>query len=66
MPENRATSPEDLPCPICKRPLKRTADRMMSAFECVQCGPFTDFNRVSARTLSGEPGPEEPGSDPTS
>jgi hypothetical protein len=64
MPEESPTTPEPLACPICQRPLRRTADRMLSALECEQCGPFTDFNRASARALSGEPGPGS-GNDPT-
>jgi len=30
-------------CPICRRTLKWTADRWLDAFECEQCGQFTDF-----------------------
>jgi hypothetical protein len=32
-----------VPCPICGRPLKATADRWFAALECDRCGQFSDF-----------------------
>lgn len=64
MPEDRQKMQEQLPCPICQRPLRRTADRLLSALECEQCGPFTDFSGGSARGTGGAPGHGD-GNDPT-
>jgi hypothetical protein len=55
---------EPLACPICQRPLRRTGDRLFSALECEQCGPFTDFDGVASRSMAGEQGPDDPGSNP--
>ena len=44
MDDESSTAPDALACPICQRPLKRTSHRLLSAFECEQCGPFSDFN----------------------
>jgi len=38
---------EPVACPICGRPLKWVADRWLAAFECEQCGQFTDFGGAS-------------------
>ena len=63
MPEEHQKTQEQLPCPICQRPLKRTADRLLSALECERCGPFTDFSGGSAPGTGGAPGPGD-GNDP--
>ena len=38
---------EPVACPICGRPLRRTADRWLSVFECDRCGQFSDFGDAS-------------------
>jgi endogenous inhibitor of DNA gyrase (YacG/DUF329 family) len=43
---------EPVTCPICGQPLKRTADRWLSAFECDRCGQFSDFG--DALTSAGK------------
>jgi hypothetical protein len=43
-------SPEPIACPICHRPLRRTSGHLLSALECEQCGPFSDFTGSSMRT----------------
>jgi hypothetical protein len=47
MPHECAPPPEPVACPICGRPLKWTADRWLAAFECDQCGQFSDFGGAS-------------------
>ena len=36
-----------VPCPICGRPLKPTAERWFAALECDRCGQFSDFGDAS-------------------
>ncbi len=38
---------DSLACPICGRPLRRTADRGFAVFECAHCGQFSDFGENS-------------------
>jgi hypothetical protein len=68
MEDAKTTSPESLACPICQRPLRRINVSMLSALECEQCGPFSDFEGSSARSrgTGSVPGTGGPGSDPTS
>jgi hypothetical protein len=47
MPNANAARLEPVPCPICARPLKSTADRWLPAFECERCGQFSDFGDAS-------------------
>ena len=63
--DESSKAPNALACPICQRPLKRTSHRLLSAFECEQCGPFSDFYAGSARHGGRGPGrgPGDSGSD---
>jgi hypothetical protein len=51
---------ESIACPICQRPLRRTLDPLISAFECEQCGPFSDFSGMSSR-IGGSGSNQGPG-----
>ena len=66
MDDESSRAPDALACPICQRPLKRTSHRLLSAFECKQCGPFSDFNAASSRQGGRGPdrGPGDSGSEP--
>jgi len=66
MVDNPSPSPEPLACPICRRPLRRTSKRLLSALECDQCGPFSDFTDISphGRTPGSGHGPDDPESGP--
>lgn len=65
--KDKPTPTEALACPICRRPLRRTSHRLLTALECEQCGPFSDFEHGSTRAFAPnrELGPDDPGSDPT-
>jgi hypothetical protein len=65
MPDNTSSRAETLACPICRGPLKRTAKSMLGAFECEQCGQFTEFKGVASAPPGRGPGSETSGSDPT-
>jgi ribosomal protein L37AE/L43A len=38
---------DSLACPICGRPLRRTADHGFAVFECDRCGQFSAFGETS-------------------
>ncbi len=64
MDGDSAKAADAVTCPICSRLLKRTSDRLLSAFECEQCGPFSDFNAGGSRGRGPDRSPGDPGSEP--
>lgn len=66
MDDDPAKGKDAIECPICRRPLRRTSDRLLSAFECEQCGPFSDFGAGGGRQGGNGPdrGPDDSGSEP--
>jgi len=74
VPHDSTARSEPVDCPICGRPLKWRADRWLAAFECEQCGEFSDFggsvlpsqerHHSPTAPLAGEPASEP--SPPTS
>ena len=59
---DRTARPEPVPCPICGRPLKWTANQRLSAFECDRCGQFSDFGGASSSPTQSHssPPPDDP------
>jgi hypothetical protein len=50
MEDDKSGLQEAIACPICQRPLRRTNGHLLSALECEQCGPFSDFTGGSTRS----------------
>jgi hypothetical protein len=68
MDEDKSGTPEPIACPICQRPLRATSGHPLSALECEQCGPFSDFTGSAARRRavgSDHQGHKRSGPEPT-